>query len=148
MNKTLLLCVNILLLITFSFFLLLMMRSRPLNAPDATNRMLVVSTWTVSPLSFLVFFSGTLIIVPSSSFSRPYEKQSNMSVITTNVFLFVFSSSKDIIFLGMTQIGFLKSQIVILTNNFLFVKMHFMRFTCILLRFVSATGYKNLQMEL
>jgi len=72
-NKALLLCVNILLEHTFSFFLLLMIRSSPLNAPDATNRMLVVSTCTVSPLSFLVFFSGTLTIVPSSSLSKPYK---------------------------------------------------------------------------
>jgi len=56
---------------TFSFFLRLMMRSRPLKAPEATNRMLVVSTCTVSPRSFREFFSGTLTMVPSSSFSRP-----------------------------------------------------------------------------
>lgn len=58
--------------LTFSFFLLLMILSRPLKAPDATNRMLVVSTCTVSPLNFLEFFSGTFTIVPSSSFSKPY----------------------------------------------------------------------------
>ena len=59
--------------LTFSFFLLLMIRSRPLKAPEATKRMLVVSTCTVSPLSFLEFFSGTLTMVPSSSFSRPWN---------------------------------------------------------------------------
>lgn len=58
---------------TFSFFLLLMMRSSPLKAPDATNRMFVVSTCTVSPLSFLEFFSGTLTIVPSRSLSSPWQ---------------------------------------------------------------------------
>ena len=52
---------------TFSFFLLLMTRSRPLKAPEATNRMLVVSTWTDSPRSFRgEFFSGTFTTVPSS----------------------------------------------------------------------------------
>lgn len=55
----------------FSFFLLLMILSKPLKAPDATNRMFVVSTCTVSPWSFREFFSGTLTIVPSSSFNKP-----------------------------------------------------------------------------
>lgn len=59
---------------TFSFFLLLMIRSSPLKAPDATNRMFVVSTCTVSPLSFLEFFSGTLTIVPSKSLSNPWQR--------------------------------------------------------------------------
>lgn len=56
---------------TFSFFLLLMILSSPLKAPDATNKMFVVSTCTVSPLNFLEFFSGTLTIVPSNSLSKP-----------------------------------------------------------------------------
>jgi len=49
-----------------------MMRSMPLNAPDATNSMLVVSTATLSPRSFRELRSGTLTIVPSSSFSIPW----------------------------------------------------------------------------
>lgn len=60
---------------TFSFFLLLIIRSSPLKAPDATNKMFVVSTCTVSPLSFLVFFSGTFTIVPSRSLSNPYQNK-------------------------------------------------------------------------
>lgn len=68
---------------TFSFFLLLMILSSPLKAPDATNRMFVVSTCTVSPLSFLEFFSGTLTIVPSKSLSNPWQtrrKNNNTSL--------------------------------------------------------------------
>lgn len=57
--------------LTFSFFLLLIILSKPLKAPDATNRMFVVSTCTVSPRSLREFFSGTLTIVPSSSFNKP-----------------------------------------------------------------------------
>lgn len=49
-----------------------MIRSSPLKAPDATKRMLVVSTWTVSPRNFLLFFSGTFTIVPSRSFNKPW----------------------------------------------------------------------------
>lgn len=60
--------------VTFSFFLLLMILSSPLKAPDATKRMFVVSTCTVSPLSFLEFFSGTLTTVPSRSLSKPCRK--------------------------------------------------------------------------
>lgn len=57
--------------LTFSFFLLLMILSKPLKAPDATKRMFVVSTCTVSPRNLREFFSGTLTIVPSSSFNNP-----------------------------------------------------------------------------
>lgn len=57
--------------LTFSFFLLLIILSRPLKAPEATNRMFVVSTCTVSPRSFREFFSGTFTIVPSSNFNKP-----------------------------------------------------------------------------
>lgn len=56
---------------TFSFFLLAIILSSPLKAPEATNRMLVVSTWTLSPRSLREFFSGTFTIVPSSIFSIP-----------------------------------------------------------------------------
>ena len=48
-----------------------MMRSMPLKAPDATNKMFVVSTATESPRSLRELRSGTLTIVPSSSFSIP-----------------------------------------------------------------------------
>ncbi len=51
-----------------------MILSSPLKAPDATNKMLVVSTCTVSPLNFLLFFSGTFMIVPSRSFSKPWTE--------------------------------------------------------------------------
>lgn len=64
---------------TFSFFLLLIIRSSPLKAPDATNKMFVVSTCTVSPLSFLVFFSGTFTIVPSRSLSNPYQNKAQQA---------------------------------------------------------------------
>lgn len=57
--------------LTFSFFLLLIILSRPLKAPEATKRMFVVSTCTVSPRSLREFFSGTFTIVPSSNFNRP-----------------------------------------------------------------------------
>ena len=56
---------------TFSCFRLLTILSSPLNAPDATNRMLVVSTCTASPLNFLVLLSGTFTMVPSRSLSMP-----------------------------------------------------------------------------
>lgn len=63
-----------------------MIRSSPLKAPDATNRMLVVSTCTVSPLNFLLFFSGTLTTVPSSSFSKPCRHtQTSTSTIITEI---------------------------------------------------------------
>lgn len=58
--------------LTFSFFLLLIILSRPLKAPEATKRMFVVSTCTVSPRSLREFFSGTFTIVPSSNFNRPW----------------------------------------------------------------------------
>lgn len=81
---------------TFSHFLMLMIRSRPLKAPEATNRMLVVSTWTVSPLSFLEFFSGTLMIVPSRSLSRPYQTEDiirHTQCTIPQCFLNLFSTS-------------------------------------------------------
>ena len=56
---------------TFSFLRRLTILSSPLNAPDATNRMLVVSTATLSPRSLRELRSGTFTIVPSSNFSMP-----------------------------------------------------------------------------
>ena len=56
---------------TLSCFLLLTILSRPLKAPDAMNRMFVVSTAIVSPRIFLELRSGTLTVVPSSIFKRP-----------------------------------------------------------------------------
>ncbi|KAE9541225.1 hypothetical protein AGLY_004470, partial [Aphis glycines] len=44
-----------------------------INAPEATKRILVVSTCTVSFRSFLVFFSGTLTTVPSN-ICKKYNK--------------------------------------------------------------------------
>ena len=38
--------------LTFSFFLLPMILSKPLNAPDDMNKTFVVSTATISPLTF------------------------------------------------------------------------------------------------
>ena len=57
--------------ITFSFLLRLMILSRPLKAPDAMNRMLVVSTCTISPFNLREFLSGTLTTVPSNIFKKP-----------------------------------------------------------------------------
>ena len=62
---------------TFSFFLRLTILSRPLKAPDATNRMLVVSTGTLSPRSLRELRSGTLTMVPSNSFSMPCGQSPN-----------------------------------------------------------------------
>lgn len=45
--------------------------SKPLKAPEATNRMLVVSTATDSPRNFRELRSGTLTVVPSSIFNNP-----------------------------------------------------------------------------
>ena len=39
--------------LAFSFFLLPMILSSPLKAPEDTNKMFVVSTATISPLTFL-----------------------------------------------------------------------------------------------
>lgn len=59
-------------IITFSLFRRDISRSKPLYAPLATNKILVVSTWIVSPRSFRgEFLSGTLTIVPSSIFNIP-----------------------------------------------------------------------------
>uniref|UniRef100_A0A6B0UJJ7 Putative secreted protein n=1 Tax=Ixodes ricinus TaxID=34613 RepID=A0A6B0UJJ7_IXORI len=55
----------------FSLRLLPTMRSRPLKAPDATKRMLAVSTVRASPRSLRELRSGTLTKVPSSIFSMP-----------------------------------------------------------------------------
>ena len=56
---------------TFWCLRLLMTLSRPLNAPEATKRMLVVSTGTLSPRSLRELRSGTLTVVPSSNLSMP-----------------------------------------------------------------------------
>ena len=56
---------------TFSFFLLLIILSKPLKAPDAMNRMFVVSTCITSPFNFREFLSGTLTMVPSNILRNP-----------------------------------------------------------------------------
>lgn len=48
------------------FVLRLIILSSPINAPEPTNKILVVSTCTVSFFNFLVFFPGTLITSNSS----------------------------------------------------------------------------------
>ena len=57
---------------TFSWFLLLIILSSPLKAPDATNKMFVVSTDTLSPRTLRELRSGTLTIVPSRIFNKPW----------------------------------------------------------------------------
>ncbi len=56
---------------TFWFLRFDTILSSPLKAPEATNRMLVVSTGTLSPLSLRELFSGTFTTVPSNNFSIP-----------------------------------------------------------------------------
>ena len=56
----------------FSFFLRATILSRPLKAPEPTNKIFVVSTSTVfSFLLFRLFFSGHLTMVPSTIFNIP-----------------------------------------------------------------------------
>ena len=57
------------------------MLSTPLKAPDATNKMLVVSIATVSPRVRRVLRSGTLTTVPSSSFNMPCCTPHNTSPV-------------------------------------------------------------------
>ena len=64
---------------TLSCFRLLTILSRPLKAPDAMNKIFVVSTAMVSPLIFRELRSGTFTVVPSRIFRRPLEKQKNVN---------------------------------------------------------------------
>ena len=58
--------------LTFSCFLLLTILSSPVKAPDATNKILVVSTDVLSPFILLrVALSVMLTVEPSRSFRRP-----------------------------------------------------------------------------
>ena len=98
--------------ITLSCFLLPTILSKPLKAPDAINKILVVSTGMVSPRIFRELLSGTFTMVPSRILSNPYNeptrRQWDKQWIVTPLLLFPRVSLGEIKSSGATRNKILK----------------------------------------